>query len=440
MMTAAWFMGLVPGLVATALSRPLATILLSPTPVTLRIGNLAQGLNAILFLMAGTTIGLLCKARHAARVRGIESRLNTLADLIPQQLVWMAHADGSRFWFNKRWYEYTGTTLDQMAGLGWLTVCDPSEQFKVHESWQAAVAKGQPWEEIMSLRRHDGQLCRHLARAAPLRNSRGDIVRWFGTNTDISERMGIERTLQDADHHSNEFLATVAHELRNPLSTLDHSLTLWPLVDDDKTEMEELRAVMTQQIKQMRRLIEDLLDEARIRHGKMSIVASPLELNGVLSGALDAVRPLIDSCRQELTVNMSTEPLFVNGDSDRLMQVFVNLLQNATKFTENFGRIRLEAKRVNKMAVVTIRDNGCGLSADALAKIFEPRWQASHPRDRLNGRPWNRVVSCQAVGRTARRNCRGVQRWPRKRDQIHRKPSSDSHGRVTRNGRTYTSY
>ena len=142
--------------------------------------------------MTGITISALCEALHAAWRRETETQFRTLADSIPQ-LVWMAHADGSRFWFNRRWYEYTGTTPEEMIGWGWLSVCDPSERNKVERSWQIAVSKGAPWEEILALRRHDGDRCWYLARAAPLRNNLGEIVTWFGTNTDISERLEIER-------------------------------------------------------------------------------------------------------------------------------------------------------------------------------------------------------------------------------------------------------
>ncbi len=304
-MAAAWFGGLGPGLLATALSLLFAVIVIALPP--LRVDSLAQGLNAILFLIVGTTISVLCEALHAARQRDTERQFRTLADSIPQ-LVWMAHSDGSRFWFNKRWYEYTGTVPDQMIGWGWLSVYDAAERCKVQESWQAAIAKGQPWEEILPLRRHDGRLFWHLARAAPLRNSSGEILTWFGTSTDISERLEIERALQEADQHKNHFLAAVAHELRNPLAALNNSLILWSLVENDKTETQELRAAMTRQVKQMHRMIEDLLDVARISHGKVSLVPRPLNLNEVISGAIDTVRPLIDSYRQQLDGGGTSRP------------------------------------------------------------------------------------------------------------------------------------
>ncbi len=130
-------------------------------------------------------------------LRESEQRFRTMAESIPQ-LAWMAQPDGHIFWYNRRWYEYTGTTLEQMEGWGWQAVHDPDELPRVLERWKAAIAEGKPWEDTFPLRRHDGAMRPHLSRAVPICDQEGRVVRWFGTNTDITERIEMEEALQRA--------------------------------------------------------------------------------------------------------------------------------------------------------------------------------------------------------------------------------------------------
>ena len=162
-------------------------------------------------------------------------------------------------------------TPEQMEGWGWQSVHDPAELPRVLANWKAALAAGQPWEDTFPLRRHDGAMRWHLSRAEPMRNEQGEIVRWFGTNTDITERLEMEQALREADHRKDEFLATLAHELRNPIAPISNALQVWPLVENDREEVEKLRAIMERQIKQMSRLIDDLLDVSRITRGKIQL-------------------------------------------------------------------------------------------------------------------------------------------------------------------------
>ena len=248
----------------------LGILFIVPPANSLEIVSIADAVNAAIFVFLGFTISFLCDALHRARRSEAEKQFHTLADTIAQ-LVWMARPDGYRFWFNQRWYDYSGLTLEQLQGDGWQKVCDTSDLPRVLRSWHAALAKGVPWEETYPLRRHDGQMRWHLARAVPVRDARGDIECWFGTSTDIQDRIEIEQTLKDADLRKNQFLATLAHELRNPLSPISNSLQLWPRVENDKEALEQVRSVIERQLQQLVRLIDDLMDLSRISSGKISL-------------------------------------------------------------------------------------------------------------------------------------------------------------------------
>ena len=173
------------------------------------------------------------KSQLVETLRQSEEQFRTLADSIPQ-LAWMSKNDGTIVWYNKRWYEFTGAAPGVMAGWGLQSALDPAELPRILAKFQAALASGEPWEDTFALRRHDGQMRWHLSRAMPLRDEQGQIVWWFGTNTDITEQLQMEDALKEADRRKDEFLAILAHELRNPLSPLSNALQLWPFVENDR--------------------------------------------------------------------------------------------------------------------------------------------------------------------------------------------------------------
>ena len=317
-------------------------------------------------------------------LKASEELFHSFADSIPQ-LAWMTRPDGHIYWYNKRWYDYTGATPEQMEGWGWQSVHDPEELPRVLENFKNALAIGEPWEDTFPLRRHDGAMRWHLSRAEPQRNATGDIIRWFGTNTDITEQREMEQALLEADHRKDEFLATLAHELRNPIAPISNALQVWPLVEKDREEVEKLRAIMERQVHQLTRLVDDLLDVSRITRGKIQLRRQPVDMNTIISGAIESVRPMIDSCRHQLDVDVDGEILVVDGDVARLTQVVGNLLQNAAKYTNPEGRIRISAGREDGQAIVRIKDSGVGIPQPMLKTIFEMFRQVDQSLDRTHG-------------------------------------------------------
>ncbi len=297
----------------------------------------------------------------------------------------MTRPDGDIVWYNQRWYEYTGTTPGQTEGWNWQSVHDPAELPRVLANWQAALAAGTPWEDTFPLRRHDGQMRWHLSRAFPVRDEQGRIQCWFGTNTDITDRMQWEIELKAADHRKDEFLTTLVHELRNPLAPLRNALQVLRRASENPTEVERVRGLMERQLHQMTRLIDDLSDVSRIRRNKLPLQKERVELADVLARAIETSRPLIDAAGHELTVSQPHQPILLDADPTRLAQVFANLLNNAAKYTERGGHIELTVCRHGHEAVVNVRDNGIGIPAEMLPHIFEMFTQVEHAQERAQG-------------------------------------------------------
>ena len=487
-----------------------------------------------------------------------EAKFRLLADTIPQ-LAWMARADGHIFWFNRRWYEYTGTTPEQMEGWGWESVHDPGALPDVLERWQRSIVSGEPFDMVFPLKGADDCFRPFLTRVNPWRTGTGDVLYWFGTNTDVSESKRAEdaarflsnagdalaaisdpkstlekvaglavpyfadwctidlvdsdgslnrlatvhsdparvelandlrrrypprnedsfgppqvlRTLRpeaafditdddlaasardqehlallqqldlrsyisvpiiargkaigvlsfitsesgrrygpadlslaedlahraaiaidnailyhelrDADRRKDEFLATLAHELRNPLAPIRNSLQILQLPHIDAATIERSHAIMERQVDQLVRLVDDLLDVSRVMRGKIELRRERVELATVVARAVEMVQPLIDAQSHEFTITLSSESLPLYADPVRLAQALSNLLANASKYTEPKGRISLAAVRTRDEAVLTLRDDGIGIAPEMLPRIFELFVQVDHAATRSQG-------------------------------------------------------
>ncbi|MCE9548706.1 MAG: PAS domain S-box protein [Planctomycetia bacterium] len=584
------------------------------------------------------------RRRADEALRNRERQFRTLADSIPQ-LAWMASPNGEVFWYNRRWFEFTGTTLEQMAGWGWQSVHDPHELSRVLDKWKESIATARPFEMVFPLKGQDGEYRQFLTLVRPLLDEQGQVVRWFGTNTDVTEakraeeevresRSRLESTLvagevgtwefdivhnivrvdknlafmlgmpekagtggpieeymqaihpddrprvaevieratqsgeryevefrlvapdstirwmvargrieQDAtgravqmpgvvvdvtqrrlaedDRHKfvtlaetitdfvgmcdlsgkafyvndagmrmvgldslaqlqntpvqefffpedqqtilheffpavlekgdgeievrfrhfktghaiwmlykvvaltdfqgsrvglatvsrditqrrqlednlrqlasdlsessrrkDEFLATLAHELRNPLAPIRNGLQLMKLAQGDAQSMEHARALMERQLVQLVRLVDDLLDVSRITRGKIDLRRERVDLASIIQQAVETSRPAIEMARQALTVTLPPQPMFLHGDAVRLVQVFSNLLNNSCKYSEPEGHITVTAKRHDKQVVVSIKDTGIGIPAEMLPRIFEMFTQIDQSLGRSGG-------------------------------------------------------
>jgi len=499
---------------------------------------------------SGTVLDITERKNIERALQDSEEKFRDLADNI-SQFAWMADEKGWIFWYNRRWFEYTGTTPEEMQGWGWKAVHHPDHVDRVVEKLQHSWDTGIPWEDTFPLRSREGEYRWFLSRAQPIHDEHGKIVRWFGTNTDIEElkrseaaarrrseqvrrlagvatRLGIatdvasaagivtreaylivgastaatelffdarnplrvvspqdelsvgnhgsvvgrplwesrlvtrvrERnapirlnaeeliaqtgqktklngwmaaplvdrqgknlgvlqlvdkqegeftnddeavlvqlaqmasvaientrlleSLQENDRRKDEFLATLAHELRNPLAPIRTGLEVLRLSENDTATLDEVRGVMERQTRQLVALVDDLLDVSRITRGKLELRRCPVLLSEVARNAVEAARPLIDDAGHTLTLSIPEEPIELYADPHRLAQVLSNLLNNAAKYTPEGGRIEFGAHREEGEAVLSVRDTGVGIPADKRSQIFEMFAQIDRPLEKLS--------------------------------------------------------
>jgi hypothetical protein len=313
-----------------------------------------------------------------------EDSFRTLADNIAQ-LAWMADGCGSIFWFNKRWFDFTGTRLDEVRGWGWRSVHHPDHADRVTQRIRHCFETGEVWEDTFPLRGRDGTYRWFLSRAVPIRDKGGRIWRWVGTNTDVTEQRAAEEALREADRRKDQLLAMLAHELRNPMAPVLNAVYLLKRKAPQDDELRWATDIVERQLKQMARLVEDLLDVSRIGCGKVALRKEVVELSDVVAGAVETTGALLEERRHELSVSLPAGPLRLEADRDRLEQTLVNLLSNAAKYTEPGGKIGLSAEPEGTFVAIRVRDSGIGMSPAFLAHAFEMFRQAEEGGRRSRG-------------------------------------------------------
>jgi PAS domain S-box-containing protein len=207
--------------------------------------------------------------------------------------------------------------------------------------------------------------------------------------TDVTERRHMEAALLEADRRKDQFLAMLAHELRNPLASIRNAVSvLQKLNDDDAAAKDRARLLITiveRQVDHLIRLVDDLLDVARIATGKIELRKQLVDLSDIMRQAIETSQPAINAGQHMVTISLADQPLTVDGDPVRLTQVFANLLNNSAKYTPPEGRIEISTKRDGDEAVVSIRDNGIGIRAEMLPRVFDLFYQASRTKAREQG-------------------------------------------------------
>jgi PAS domain S-box-containing protein len=312
-------------------------------------------------------------------------RFQSLADNIAQ-LAWMADKDGSIFWYNRRWFDYTGTTLEQMQGWGWRSVHHADHLERVEEKFRLHLLSGEPWEDTFPLRGSDGAYRWFLSRAVPLRDGAGGIVRWFGSNTDVTEQLQAQEALREADRRKDRFMATLAHELRNPLGPIRNSAEIITRLKDLDPRLLRPVTIIRRQVAHMARLLDDLLDSARIARGTLELQLQDCDLAEVAVQTAEDYRTQLADAGISLHVERRVAHLPVRGDPARLAQAIGNYLQNVLRFARGASvtlRTSLDADR--NEAVVELIDTGVGIAPELLPRLFQSFEQASQGVARSQG-------------------------------------------------------
>jgi PAS domain S-box-containing protein len=217
----------------------------------------------------------------------------------------------------------------------------------------------------------DGTIIHTLISAQPLYDATGRPRGAVGSVLDITEIKNAEAALRHADRRKDEFLATLAHELRNPLAPIQNALEMMKLTAEDGELAVGARQIMQRQLVHLVRLVDDLLDVSRITRDKLELRLTTVELSSIVHQAIEACRPLIDELHHDLTVNLPMQPIYLNADAVRLTQMFANLVNNASKYSEPHSRLSITAQRHGTNVNVTVKDNGIGIAPEMLPKVFD---------------------------------------------------------------------
>ncbi|HEX4824921.1 MAG TPA: PAS domain S-box protein [Candidatus Polarisedimenticolaceae bacterium] len=273
-----------------------------------------------------------------------------------------------------------------------ITILIPRDRLGEEDLILERIRAGERVEHFETVRvRKDGSEVAISLTISPIRDETGKIVAASKIARDISERKKSEAKIGDllaelraADRRKDEFLATLAHELRGPLAPLRNSLEVMKRTDKEGLLVQP-RETMERQLGQLIHLVDDLIDVSRITRGKVELRREEVELASILHHAMEQGRPICDAARHRLTMSLPPEPIYLSADPLRLVQVFGNLFSNACKYTEPGGEITVTAARVDGTAVVTMKDSGVGLTREQLGRIFEMFSQVDRSPERTQG-------------------------------------------------------
>jgi PAS domain S-box-containing protein len=370
--------GMNPGLFATVVG--LLVVYFNIRTADLGSYSLSRGiLTLVFFALVGVMISVLCELLYRYRREALrQARFCEEA----HDAIFAWQLEGPVLYWNRGADELYG--FDRAASFSATT--HPllgAKNRAVFEEVKATLLRTGQWLGELSHRTSDGREVRVESRMRLITDGTERIV--VEADRDVTERMRTVTALREADRRKDEFLATLAHEIRNPLAPIRNELEILRVARGNADVIERSRAVMERQLAHLVHLVDDLMDVSRITRGKLELRRAKLSLDAALQAAAETSRPLIEAAHHNLVINMPREPLYVLGDLTRLAQIFSNLLNNAAKYTPPGGRISLSARRVDHEAVIEIRDSGVGIAAEALPDIFEMFAQANRARGLTHG-------------------------------------------------------
>jgi PAS domain S-box-containing protein len=330
---------------------------------------------------------IIAREQAARALQQSEERYRTLVEQVKDYAIFMVDVEGRPTSWNEgvrrvlgfEEAEFLGTPIaptiftpeDVEAGV-------PEAEFQ--EAATTGTAGNDRW-----MRRKDGSRFWASGVTTALRNASGELIGYSKVMRDLTDQKHADEALKQADRRKDEFLATLAHELRNPLAPLRNSLHILQLTACEDPSVERLCETMERQVHHLVRLVDDLMEVSRITRGKIELRKENIELAAVARNAIETSRPLIDSAGIQLAISLPQEPIELHGDPVRLAQVFANLLNNAAKYTNEGGQIWFTAKREGNEAIVSVRDTGIGIRKDMLPKVFDMFMQADWATTRAQG-------------------------------------------------------
>ncbi|HEV2672177.1 MAG TPA: chemotaxis protein CheB [Gemmatimonadales bacterium] len=318
-------------------------------------------------------------------LRRREARFRALMNSAPV-LIWVSGIDGMEY-VNQAYLEFLDVESQEVLGNAWTYFLHPDDRevyLAAHDRAQAAL---QPFEHQFRFRRGDGEYRWMMAVALPQFSAAGTFTGYSGATFDISTLKQAEESLRTADQRKDEFIVMLAHELRNPLAPITNVVQMLKSADLDSNTLEWAHQVLERQLRNVSRMVNDLLDLSRVSHGKIQLRRERVELTDVITHSIDALRTTIDASHKQIAVELPATPVVLFADPVRIEQIIGNLLQNAIKFTPQGGHITIRAALVDgkREIRISVRDDGDGIAADALPRVFDLFMQRNSSLDRAQG-------------------------------------------------------
>lgn len=297
-----------------------------------------------------------------------EARLHTLANSI-SQLAWMANADGWIYWYNDRWYEYTGTDLENMQGWGWGKVHHPDHIERVVNFVKEAWNSDTPFELTFPLKSKEGNYRWFLTRVYPVKNNEGKVIQWIGTNTDIDDQT-------KAIEQKDEFISIASHELKTPVTSLKGFTQILQMKFEKENDEQAvyLLSKMDKQVNKLTNLIVDLLDATKIENGQLKFNLEIFDLNSLINEIAEEMQRT--TVNHKITIEGNGKTI-VNGDRNRIGQVLINFISNAIKYSPTDEEIIISSMRNGTMVNVSVQDFGIGIPVEKQPLLFNRFYRAS---------------------------------------------------------------
>ena len=319
------------------------------------------------------------------QLRRREARFRSLMNAAPA-LIWASGVDGMEY-VNQAYLEFLGVESQEVLGNAWTYFMHPDDRDDYAEAYDRAMNGLQPFEHQFRFRRGDGEYRWMMSVALPQFGAAGKFAGYTGATFDITSLKRAEVTLRTADQRKDEFIAMLAHELRNPLAPITNVVQILKSGGVEEQTVAWAHEVLDRQLRNMSRMVNDLLDVSRISHGKIQLRRESVELSDLVSRSVDVLRPTIEAGKKQVAIELPTRPVLLYADPMRLEQVIGNLVHNAVKFTAHGGHIWVTAtvdERENRVRL-TVRDDGDGIAPEALQQVFDLFMQGSTSLDRAQG-------------------------------------------------------
>ncbi len=316
-------------------------------------------------------------------------RFGILANAMPQKM-WTADEQGNVNYLNNQWFEYTHKSFDDLKDLGWEKIIHPGDWRHNEQTWLHSINTGENFELEHRFLSYDGTYHWHLSRGVAQKDENGKVVMWIGTHTDIDEQ-------KKKEQRKDEFISIASHEMKTPLTTAKAYLQLLELSVDNENESSTLYAKKASvAVNRLNELINELLDVSKIQNGKLAYNITTFNFDDLVNNTIEN---MLHSSPKHSIIKTGLLQQEITGDKDRLQQVLINLLSNAIKYSPQAEKVFIDVQQEKGEIKVAIKDNGIGIPARHLEKIFDRYYRVEEHAIQFQGLGIGLYISYEIIQR-----------------------------------------